>query len=40
VVIHTEDRKELLKKQSRYDTVTHFAAVEIGGSLQKTPLNG
>ncbi len=32
------DVKELMKKQSRYDTVAHFAAVELGGSLQKMPL--
>lgn len=38
--IAAEDRKDLLKRQGRYDTVTHFAAIEIGGSLQKTPLNG
>lgn len=32
--------KDLMKKQSRYDTVVHFAAVEMGGTLQKKPLRG
>lgn len=35
-----QDVKELMKKQSRYDTIAHFAAVEIGGSLQKNALRG
>ncbi len=30
----------LIKQQSRYDTVVHFAAVEMGGTLQKKPLRG
>lgn len=33
-----QDLPDLMKKQSRYDTVTHFAAVELGGTLQKTSL--
>ncbi|MDP1835316.1 MAG: DNA polymerase III subunit gamma/tau [Chlamydiales bacterium] len=32
------DVKDLMKKQSRYDTVTHFAAIELGGTLQKTSI--
>ncbi len=30
-----QNLKETMKKQSRYDTVTQFAAVELGGSLKK-----
>ncbi|MBA3602962.1 MAG: DNA polymerase III subunit gamma/tau [Parachlamydiaceae bacterium] len=28
------------KKQSRYDTILHFAAIELEGSLQKTAIKG
>lgn len=32
------DVVNLMKKQSRYDTVVHFAAIELGGTLQKTSM--
>jgi hypothetical protein len=37
----TEEAKAAAsKKQSRYDTLLHFAAVELEGSLQKTTTKG
>lgn len=35
-----EEQAEASKKQSRYDTILQFAAVELEGSLQKTAIKG
>lgn len=37
---HAEQQKEAKKRQSRYDTILQFAAIELEGSLQKKPMRG